>query len=337
MLKKLWRIIVDFFNRLASRLGLRNAAPIHDRASMVGHWRETDRRLPSSAKALGQTAGVATLPLPADAAIFDLAPLAGQQKRHDSTDFGDIIEVDYVEGEFVSKALRTRTPRTTAPWIFASFAALLVAALAFAGLGNFRQIESAKTETSSDRMAASTPSATSVIASAPVETPDIRPAPVAVAPATQQKLTSATTGASNLDAPQSISPRVDDVTKTSAPAATATLLDAKTTASTASITTAPTQAASADKTSQKSHKISAANEEGLSTAPKYTPPARARHERARAARTVRASGGGVSDTVVNGLLGGLAGAVVGGPVGLVAGAAVGASAGKAIAHSWGMR
>ena len=337
MLKKLWRIIVEFFNRLASRLGLRNAAPIHDRASMVGHWRETDRRLPSSTKALGQTAGVATLPLSADAAIFDLAPLGGQQKRHDSTDFGDIIEVDYVEGEFVSKALRTRTPRTTAPWIFASFAALLVAALAFVGLGNFRQIESAKTETSSDRMAASTPSATSVIASAPVETPNVSPAPGAVAPATQQKLTSATTGASNLDAPQSISPRVDDVTKTSAPAATATPSDAKTTASAASIATAPAQAASADKTSQKPHKISAANEEGLSTAPKYTPPARARHERARAARTARASGGGVSDTVVNGLLGGLAGAVVGGPVGLVAGAAVGASAGKAIAHSWGMR
>ena len=249
MLKKLWRIIVDFFNRLASRLGLRNAAPIHDRASMVGHWRETDRRLPSSAKALGQTAGVATLPLPADAAMFDLAPLGGQQKRHDSTDFGDIIEVDYVEGEFVSKSLRARTTQSTSPWIFASFAALLVSALAFAGLGNFREMEAANTETFSDRMTASTPPATNAAASVSAEnvtTPGVAPAPVVVAPVTQQKLMTAATSASNPTAPQSISPHVDEATKTSA--AGTTPLDAKTTASAASIATASTQSATADKT-----------------------------------------------------------------------------------------
>jgi hypothetical protein len=338
MLKKLWRIVIDFFAHLAYSLGLKNAAPIRDRASMIGHWREMDSRLSVSAKASDQTAAVATLPLSADAAMFDLAPQNKKQNRHDVSSFGDIIEVDYVEGEFVSKSLRARTTQSTSPWIFASFAALLVSALAFAGLGNFREMEAANTETFSDRMTASTPPATNAAASVSAEnvtTPGVAPAPVVVAPVTQQKLMTAATSASNPTAPQSISPHVDEATKTSA--AGTTPLDAKTTASAASIATASTQSATADKTGQKSHRINAANDEGLSTAPKYTPPARARHERTRAARTGRASGGGVPDTVVNGLLGGLAGAVVGGPVGLVAGAAVGATAGKAIAHSWGMR
>lgn len=333
MLKKLWRMIVEFFMRLASRFGLKNAASTRHRESMIEHWGARDIRLPSGAKTLDGTTSVAAIPLPADAAALGLASLPREQSRSNPADFGKIIEVDYVEGEFVSKSLRARTTGSKSPWIFVSFAAILVAALAFAGLRNFQQIEAASAglpdsiasrDAPKGDVAAAPPAATAMVAPQPL--PQQTPAPVI-------------TAAPSLNATQTTSTRPDAATKGNAGVATeaAPQSDAGTVASAASLANTPAQSAVVDKPVQRSNKVSAANDEGVSTAPKYTPPARARHERARTARAGRASSGGVPDTVVNGFLGGLAGAVVGGPVGLVAGAAVGASAGKAIAHSWGLR
>lgn len=338
MLKKLWRLIVEFFIRLASRFGLKTTASSHHRESMIEHWRDRDSRHSSSAKTLASgAASGAALALPAGATMFDLAPLAKEQARSNSSDFGKIIEVDYVEGEFVSKSLHARTTATKSPWALVSFAAILVAALAFAGLRNFQQIETARTGLPDSVAAHDAPKSDapkSDVAAAPAATAMVAPAPLP-----QQTPALATTAAPSLNAAQPILSRPNPETKGSVRVTTeaAPQSDARAVASAASLAIAPAQSVVVDKPVQRSNKVSAANDEGVSTAPKYTPPARARHERARTARAGRASSGGVSDTVVNGMLGGLAGAVVGGPVGLVAGAAVGATAGKAIAHSWGLR
>jgi hypothetical protein len=109
------------------------------------------------------------------------------------------------------------------------------------------------------------------------------------------------------------------------------------TASVDSIMSLPRQTDSADHSHPKSHKRESANREGVSSVPKNNIWSRNQKDRTHPLRTVRSSSITVPDTVVNGVLGGLAGAVVGGPVGLIAGATVGATAGKAIAHSWGLR
>lgn len=347
MLMGLWRIIVEFFMHIAQRVQSRYAGSQPDCEPFNNWQRDIGSHLIAGSQK-GETSDSASASLlPNTLTIVDHASVSREAWRGDRPELQSLIEVSHVEGEFLPKSLRTRSRGEKSPRPIFWFAAAVVMALVFAGVKIIPRTDvvdttSAKSTDAGDRVFENSNAITASREDKAFR--EIKKAGEVAAAAgsgsiSQQGESPSVTDTASHTPDQTISPVVDEVANPKGDAATfaASQPVGKNNASADGDANAPPQIVGVERTDQKSHKGSLPKQEGVSFVPKNIASVRSQKVNAHPVRTVRSSSGGVPDTVVNGLLGGLAGAVVGGPVGLVAGAAVGATAGKAIAHSWGLR
>jgi hypothetical protein len=346
MLLRFWQIVIEFLIRIFDRYRSAHAGSRYGSDRFDGRYLEINSPLITGPQERGLSNSPETVLLPKELKTGDRTCFS-KEERKSRPEFRSVIEVSYVEGEFLSKSLDARNNSSKRAKASFWFATALAVVLAFAGfksnfqtyaLNNSREnrviSDNRSFENSNVGVESRREKALSEI-ERPAEVATIaRAKPVL---RKNEDLSKKNMPSQTLD--QTISPSTDTAPRS------AVKVDAVVgskpvdnyEASVDDTTNMPRQADQLDRSNPKSHKSNSANQEGVSFVPKNIASSRNQKDRTHPIRTARSSSSGVPETVVNGVLGGLAGAVVGGPVGLIAGATVGATAGKAIAHSWGLR
>lgn len=346
MLLRLWRFIGELFMRFIYRPLAEHTASQRGRDRFDGRYREIGSPLIRGSAGRVTSNSTKSILLP-KVLKTDNRISCSKEESKGRPEFQNLIEVSYVEGEFLSKSLHARNNTSTRPRAYFWFAAALLVALPFAGIKSHLQ-----SHPFSDRSENLVVTDSRNIGNRAVGVDSrgkqalsgiVSPADVTSKASDkailQQSEDLSKTNMLSRNSDRIISP-VTDVTSNSdlkvGPVAGSEPVENHK-ASVDGRTNVSRPVDEADRSNPKSHRSSSASREGISLVSKNIVSSRNQKDRTYPARPVRSSSRAVPETVVNGVLGGLAGAVVGGPVGLIAGAAVGATAGKAIAHSWGLR
>lgn len=346
MLLRFWQIIIELFKDIFGRYRAAHAGSQYGSDRFDGRYLEINSSLITAPKERVTSNSCKALLLPQELKTADRVCFS-KEEYENRLELREVIEVSYVEGEFLSKSLDARNSGSKRTQTNFWLAAALIAALAFVGVKvNFQTHalnSSPKNRVVSDNRSFETSDVSvgfrAEKAFSEVERPAEALTIASPTPVLQESedLSKKNMRSENSDRPISqityaashsdvkadgvvgFKPAGNDKTPVNDNANT------------------PRQPDYVDHSNPKSRKINSANHEGVSSVPKNIASSRNQKDTTHPVRIVRSSSRGVPDTVINGVLGGLAGAVVGGPVGLIAGATVGATAGKAIAHSWGLR
>ncbi len=347
MLIRFWRIVLEFFIRLTRGSHSPSPGSRHRNAPFAGRSKGIAAEAPREVNEIPALAPKPATFLPAALTLLDRRSVDKGGWRDNRPHFNNLIEVSCVEGELLSKSLQSREAGVSSPRIILLVAAVLVTAIALAGVKNISSTKVAHTSqiNSMDHGGAAiekaAASAASDEAKAVPGSADLRELPPAASAALVTEKSSSTAGTNTPPyiADRAIASLAGETTAVRGDAALVTRSPAieETKPDVNRAETVSGRSAGAAPGNDKPQKVIAMKNDGVTSVSKTSVAARPGQERTHPTRHVRSLSGAVPETVVNGLLGGLAGAMVGGPVGLVAGAAVGASAGKAIAHSWGLK
>jgi hypothetical protein len=346
MLLGFWRILIEFLTQVFDRYRSAHAGSRYGSDRFDGSYLEINSPLITGSKERATSSSSKAVLLPKELKIVDHVRFS-KQETENPPEFHDVIEVSYVEGEFLSKSLDARNNNSkrarTSFWL----AGTLVAVVALVGIKSNLQTHYFKitpdnrvvSDNSSFENSSVGVGSRGEKALSELERPS-KAATIAIAkPILQQGDNLPKTNMPSQNKEQIIPPIANDASHVGVKIGTVIGSEpvGNNKASGDDNTNGPRQADQVDRPNPTSRKSNSASHEGFSSVPKNIVSSRNQKDRTHPIRTVRSSASGVPETVVNGVLGGLAGAVVGGPVGLIAGATVGATAGRAIAHSWGLR
>lgn len=345
MLLRVWHIVIEFFLGILDRDRSAHTGSQYGNDRFNGRYQGINSPLITGSKVLATSNSSKAVLLPKELKSGNHTCLSKEEfENHPESQ--DVIKVSYVEGEFLSKSLDARNSgrrRARTNYLFAAALVLLV----FVGIKSNFQVHAFKNAPENrvvnDNMIfknneigiGSRGEKALSESELPVEALTIANAK----PVSQQNQDLSKTDIPYQNLDQTILPSTEAATHSDVKVGA--VLESESfrinKATVENTTNVPSQAYQVDRSNPKSHKSTSASHEGVSSESKKTASIRNQKDRTHPTSTGRSSSGAVPETVVNGVLGGLAGAVVGGPVGLIAGATVGATAGKAIARSWGLR